>query len=164
MNSIVNTCKTLLSLVLLVIVASCSHQSSFEDTIPSVESPKSSFGPTDMTISLDYPRGYNRQKFQLDYGPALGLTLVYSCPSNPDRELWVVDYHKEEDFINLLNSLFEHVGPKTQSNGNGGYQAYVKYNSSSGGGSSGSNATNSSDPGEDLWYDPVFIMYDGSCD
>lgn len=159
MKRVINTYKTILSFVLLVIIASCSNQSSMEDTIPSIASPKGTFGPipTDMTISIDYPRGYDRQQFQIDYGLAMGLSLVYSCPSNPDRELWTVDYLSEADFIAKLATLFEHVGPKTQSNGTGGYQSYVKYNSSSG------NTTNANNPQQDIWFSPVFIAYDGSC-
>lgn len=158
--------KLSLSLILMVMVFGCSNQELLEDTQPTREAIESLPGtppeqlpvPVNMTISIVYPRGFDRVAFRADYGPGMGMTMYSTCPSDPSKELWLIDYKTESEFATMLFGLFHAVEiPGTQSNGTGGYQSYVKYNSSS----SGSNTTTGID---NFILIPVEIFYNGSCD
>ena len=165
--------KLSFTLILMVLAFGCGNQDLLQDTQPQREVSEtfpSTFpdedppGPVPITIiiAIDYPRGFDRDEFRDEYGPQMGLTILWDCPSNPARELWMIDYKTEEEFETMLNQLFYQVNPPgTQSNGDGGYQSYVKYNSSSSSGSSSNNSV--PDPGNFILI-PVDIYYDSSCD
>ena len=156
----------------LVLAFGCANQDFIEETQPEVVTLEGQRGTiqndgdpvpvpvVDMTIAVEFPRGFDRDAFITQHGAYFGVTLVYQCPNNPARELWVVPYMTEEEFHFHLWEFFYSVNavPGTQSNGNGGYQAHVKYESNNGGNQSSANTESN------LNLISIFFAYNGVCD
>jgi len=127
-----------LAVFLLLVMMGCANQDLVQDTAPAeVTTLEEQRGISDdpipvMTfITIEYPRGFDRAAFVAEFGPEFGLMLVGDCPSNLNREIWHIDYVAEEDFQSLLDTIFAFVEPPGTQSGGGGYNAYVKYQSSS---------------------------------